>query len=378
MQNRHINHSSRQFNRRDHTVKAKYFARLWQIMRLLAGFLPGFLAIFWAVFLSSSSMAAELPQIKNQQQMFALNGVLKPLPIDSIKKLDAQPAGGTIGVFYPERFSPFFIEMISGIEEQTKRKVVRFPIESDRFDVPQLNDWIKRSDIKVVIALGGLGMKAATALELDVPVLVGGFINMTEIDQKNFTGFSLNPDPALIFERLKKLIPETNRVIVVYDPQYNKSLINTARQAAKAQGITIQAYEANSIAEASRIYDMIFKNGALQNAALWLPNDPTTVEEKTILPRVLEGSWNQSIPFFSSSWQHVSKGALFGFRPKNLELGRNLGNSAINIMSGVTNKKGILPLREVFVGLNMRAASHLGLQINLQQQGTFDSVFPEL
>jgi putative ABC transport system substrate-binding protein len=355
-----------------------FSTQLWQIARFLPSLLASLFSIFCAICIFPSSMAAELPQIKNNQKMLTLSAASRSSATDSVKKLDALPSGGSIAVFYPERFSAFFIEIINGIEEQTKRKVVKFPIESDGFDAAQLNDAIKRSDIKVVIALGGLGMKAAAAIEQEVPVIVGGFINMAEIDQKSLTGISLNPDPALIFNRLKKLIPETNRVIVVYDPQYNKSLIKMARQAAKAQGITIQANEAHNIAEASRIYDMIFKNGALQNAALWLPNDPTTVEEKTILPRVLEGSWNHAIPFFSSSWHHVSKGALFGFRPKNLELGRHLGNSALNILSGETQKKGISPLREVYVGLNARAASHLGIQINEQQQGTFDSVYPEL
>jgi putative ABC transport system substrate-binding protein len=98
------------------------------------------------------------------------------------------------------------------------------------------------------------------------------------------------------------------------------------------------------------------------------------------LPLVLKESWNRGIPVFSSSYLHVKKGALFALYPNNLELGRTLANSALNVLasdSGKNGKQGITPLREVHTAVNLRTASHIGLNIGYQQQRSFDSVFPE-
>jgi putative ABC transport system substrate-binding protein len=95
-----------------------------------------------------------------------------------------------------------------------------------------------------------------------------------------------------------------------------------------------------------------------------------------VLPLVLRESWNRNVPVFSSSYLHVKKGALFVLYPNNVELGRTLAMSALRILSG-DGRKGMVPLREVYTAVNLRTASHIGLNISHQQQRSFDSVFPE-
>jgi len=67
---------------------------------------------------------------------------------------------------------------------------------------------------------------------------------------------------------------------------------------------------------------------------------------------------------------------LFALYPNNAELGRDLGLAALRLLAGET-RHGMLPLREVYTGVNLRSASHLGINIDHEQQRTLDAVFPE-
>jgi len=92
---------------------------------------------------------------------------------------------------------------------------------------------------------------------------------------------------------------------------------------------------------------------------------------------VLKESWNRNVPVFSSSFLHVKKGALFALYPNNIELGRSLANAALASVSGDSRWRGIFPLRDVHTAVNLRTASHIGLNLGYQQQRNFDFIFPE-
>ncbi|HYD81241.1 MAG TPA: ABC transporter substrate binding protein [Paucimonas sp.] len=300
---------------------------------------------------------------------------------EKIKQKDIQAivGKGSIAVLYPDLGEPYrsiFAKIIEGIEEKARVPVRNYPIGSNA-DVNELNAQLKRNGTKVVIALGRQGLKTATGLDRDFPVVVGGVVSVPEPHNRDLTGVSLTPDPALLFARLKNLMPNVRRVIVVYDPQHNDWLIKLARDAARAQGLELQTHEARDLASAARIYESAFSNADSRRDAVWLPQDSTTVDEGTILPLVLKESWNRGVPVFSSSYLHVKKGALFALYPNNLELGRTLASSALNVLAGDPGKRGVLPLREVHTAVNLRTASHIGLNIGYQQQRSFDSVFPE-
>src|SRR5471030_3135269 len=111
--------------------------------------------------------------------------------------------------------------------------------------------------------------------------------------------------------------------------------------------------------------------------ALWLPPDATTVDESTILPLVLRESWERNLPIFSSSVLHVKKGALFALFPNNTELGRDLAKLATAVLGGEPQKHGVTPLRAVRTAFNWRTASHIGLNMDANQQRGFDFLYPE-
>lgn len=287
-------------------------------------------------------------------------------------------AGGeAVAVLFPDIGEPYrkvFSEIIEGIEEQTRIGVRSYPIGATP-DMVGLQAALKRNGSKVVIALGRQGLKAAAALDPALGVVVGGVSSVPDADK--LSGISLTPDPALLFSHLRTLLPEVRRVIVVYNPQNNEALLKLAREAARAQGLELHALEARDLAGAARQYESALAGADSRRDALWLPQDPTTVDEATILPLVLRQSWNRNLPIFSSSFLHVKKGVLFALYPNNVELGRNLGRLAASLLGGEPARRGVAPLREVRSAVNLRTASHIGLNIGAAQQRSFDFVFHE-
>lgn len=284
---------------------------------------------------------------------------------------------GGIAVLFPDIGEPYrgiFRKIIEGIEDKARTQVASIPVLPNA-DPAELAAELRRQDIRVVIALGKQGLKAAAALDRSFDVVAGAVLSIGDFEARDNTVISLAPDPALLFARLKTLQPGIQRVTVIYDPQINEWLVRLARGAAKAQGIELNALPAGDLKTALKQYRDFFASST-RTDALWLPQDNTTADETTVVPLVLKEAWDRGMPLFSSSLAHVRRGALFSLYPDNLELGKELANSALAYLGSGNHRpsKGVLPLRVVMAAVNTRTAGHLG--INLRQQ-SFDLLLPD-
>lgn len=295
---------------------------------------------------------------------------------DNVKlALGGEP--GNIAVLYPDLGEPYrgiFATIIEGIEAQTGMRVASYAVGGN-MTAQDIVAHLKRQEIKVVIALGRQGMKAASSLEREFGVVAGGVVSAPEGEGRNFPVVSLAPDPGMLFERLKHFMPGARRVIVVYDPRQNAWLMRLARDAARQHGLELQAVEAADLKSAVRAYQELLASADPKKDALWLPQDSSTVEETSVLPLVLESAWNRNLAVFSSSVAHVKRGVLFSLYPNNVALGRQLAASALNYSASSAAASSVVPLKEALLAVNVRTASHLGLQLSSRQQG-FDLVFP--
>jgi len=282
---------------------------------------------------------------------------------------------GSIAVLYPDIEEPYrgiFAKIIEGIEAQVGAPVASFAV-GGALSAQDIMVQLKRQDIKVVIALGRQGMRAASALDHDFGVVAGGVVSPPSGDGRSFPIVSLAPDPKMLFERLKHFMPDVRRVIAVYDPKQNAWLIRLARDAARIQGLELQAIEASDLKSAVRVYQEVLATADPKKDALWLPQDSITVEESSVLPLILESAWNRNLAVFSSNVTHVKRGALFSLYPNNVALGRQLASSAMSLPGG--NAALVVPMKDALLAVNIRTASHLGLQLSSRQQA-FDLVFP--
>ncbi|MFH0933809.1 MAG: ABC transporter substrate binding protein [Pseudomonadota bacterium] len=293
-------------------------------------------------------------------------------------KVAQAAADGAITVLYPDIGEPYrsvFTQIIDGIQAKARGQVSNIAV-GPKTDLGELRDTLRRQESRVVIALGRQGLKTASALNGDIGVVVGGVLSASDDETRNAQVNSLSPDPALLFSRLKGMMPKVRRIYTVYDPRQNEWLIRLARDGAREQGLELVAYEAQDLRAAMHAYQEIMAKANSSSEAIWLPQDSTTVEESTVLPLVLQESWARNLALFSSSFSHVKRGVLFSLYPDNVELGRHLAGDALSMMaSGVPETSGMMPLREVLMAVNLRTARHLGLNPGRPQ--SFDMAFPE-
>lgn len=289
----------------------------------------------------------------------------------------AEP-GRSLAVVYPELGEPFrqvFASILDGIEDKLGGPVASFPMASNA-NPAQVADDIRKRNLQVLIGLGRGGMRVASAMAGEMAVLVGCVVSVQEAEARSFPVHTLAPDPALMLGRLKRLRPGTRRVHLVYDPKLNAWLVRLAREAARAEGLELLAQEVASQAEALRAYTQLLAAADPARDALWLPQDPTSVDDGTVLPLVLKEGWNRNIAVLSSHLAHVRRGALFSLYPDNHELGRTLAASAQRLAAGSrAGMVGVLPLRQARAAINIRTAAHLGIDVAAVQSG-FDMVYP--
>lgn len=285
---------------------------------------------------------------------------------------------GGIAVIYPDLGEPYrsvFSKIIEGVETQAKTRVTGIPVGPNQ-NVAELAGELRRQGIHVVIALGRNGLKAVKGIGNDIGVVVGGVVTASETETRGMSVYSLAPDPHLLFERLRAMTPSVRRVYVAYDPNQNAWLMRLARDAAKSHGLELITQEAPDVKSAVRFYHDIIAGMDPRRDALWLPQDSIAAEESVVLPQVLQEAWGRNLVVFSSSVMHVKRGVLFSLYPDNVQLGKRLATSALTTAPSGQAARNIAPLKEVLVAVNVRTASHLGLEIGDKQQN-FDLIFPE-
>ena len=132
-----------------------------------------------------------------------------------------------------------------------------------------------------------------------------------------------------------------------------------------------------SLDQAANIYRQTIDAGLTTADAIWLPQDPYTVDQKTILPELLRAAWSDNFVVFSSNASHVKRGVLFGLYPDFEKMGASLGRLALDASTGKSIKKTpVQPLTDVLTAVNLRTADHLGLNLKSDQRDTFDLTFP--
>jgi ABC-type uncharacterized transport system substrate-binding protein len=317
-------------------------------------------------------------EFRNRLVKLLLSFVLL-VPISLLSTTAARAASvSPIAVIYPDIGAPYrdiFTEIISGIEDNTEGQVADYPVSSGT-KISVLKGSLANRHIKVVIALGRQGLKTAELLSKQVRIVVGGVLPVSDNGFDELPVISLAPDPALLFARMKQLMPAMKRVFVVYDPGFSSWLMALANSAAHAQGLELVAYKAQNLRMAMGYYQKIFSEANGNSDALWLPQDPTTVEDSSVLPLVLQDSWNDSLAVFSSNFGYVQRGVLFSLYPDNAGLGKSLAGLAREILdSGDYVKHGLMPLRDVKSAINSRTAKHLGINLNRTQN--FNKIFPD-
>lgn len=281
----------------------------------------------------------------------------------------------TVAILHPDVQDPFlnvFMEITDGIEDGLQQPARRYPVRDG--DTPQsIAAQLKNDQIDAVICLGRVGLNYAKALAGTLPAIVGAIIFSPDEDTQGLYGISMTPDPDIVFNHLRTLVPGIAEVTVVYNPTQKNWEIKQAEKAAAKYHLTLNAYPAYDIRASAQHYRNVLLELKGGSISIWLPRDNIAMDEQALLPVVLREAWEKSFVIFSGNLEHVRKGALFSLFPNNVAMGRSLGIMALN---HAKTRPHIEPLRDLLLAVNMRTAEHLGIKFTTEDRRKFDLTFP--
>ena len=295
--------------------------------------------------------------------------------------LSAQAQEPSVAVLYPEVRDPYrgvFLEIVRGIETELKRPVSQYLLKSGEDASPAMIERMKADHIDVVVSLGQAGLSAAKPISAAFPVVIGAVFVSPGQETEGVSGISLTPDPEVLFDRLKALVPGAKEVTVIFDPTQKAWEIARARNAAEARGLTLNAFPADDLHLSAQLFRDTLLGIKDDSIAVWLPQNNAAVDEKALLPVVLKEAWDKQFVVFSSNLDHVRKGALFSLYPDNFGMGRSLAVMARGRARNASPQSAsIEPLRDLLIAVNLRTAEHLGLNLANSAKVKFDLTFPQ-
>ncbi|TQV85696.1 hypothetical protein FKG94_02310 [Exilibacterium tricleocarpae] len=282
--------------------------------------------------------------------------------------LCATAADPKVVIYYPDMREPYrsiFLDIIEGIEAELKVAAQRIPLKKG-----QAPPTFASANNPVIVALGKRGLKAAHGSTH--PVVFGAVnLNPSQIPD-NFGGILVEPDPAVMFETLRRLAPEARRIHVVFHTKRSGWLLQQAAQSAQQQNFVLKTYAAADLREVANHYLDIFKAAKANQDVIWLL-EAAFSRDKTIVNNILEQAWSHNALVITSNPGYVKRGALFAFYPNNKAMGIQLGMIAQRRLAGEAVPKAA-PLSDLLLALNRRTADHLGLKFPKSEK--FDLIYP--
>lgn len=288
---------------------------------------------------------------------------------------DVVASNDCVLLFYPHVAEPYrtaLNEIISGVEHGSKYKIHALLIEKNMPDI-MVKQFADQFPCKMILGLGRWGLKKA--LQFPQHRIAAAVLAMPD-ENIDAVVLSLVPDPEVVFNKVKQLVPLLMAVHVVYNPEETGALIERAKQIAKQQNLVINAYPANTQKDSIEIYQELFKKLNPSRDAVWLPNDNSVFSPEILLPLVLKQSWRYSIAVFSSHPSYVRNGVLLSVYPDNTKIGHRIAGVLNDCLSVGCKQGQVLLMRNMLVAYNRRTGDRLRLNIDWSSSTLINSVFP--
>ena len=281
-----------------------------------------------------------------------------------------------IAVLYPDvrrPFNTFFENITEGIKLSQQNNITIRPVPKSE-NAESMSSWLQDTKPDAVILLGTEFKQFNKELNGPFKLIYGASFFSRNTFKQGKVGISIAPDPRVLFNKLKEIAPQVNEIDVVYHEATNGWLIDRAQLVANELNIKLNKHPVENIQQAALNYKQIIDVAPSPTKALWLLQHDPTLDEKSLLPRILADAWEHETIVFSSNPRHVKRGALFSSLPDNKQLGQDLVQKAIDVLHGKNNN--LEPMRSSLMVANKRTAKHLSLSTDNFNENDFSVIYP--
>jgi len=256
-------------------------------------------------------------------------------------------------------------DVMEGFRQHLRRNGVAMDcdvhfLDGDSGKAASVIQEVKRGEASVLLTLGSLATQAA-AREMTTPPIIAGMILSTD-DLKgaaNATGVILEFPLETQFQWLRRFLPTSRDIGVIYSPAENGEKIEAAARLAEHMGLRLHAEKIQSPKE----LPAALENVARKASVLWGVADKVVLTPQTA-QHILLFSYRNRIPFvgLSSSW--VKAGALYSLEWDYADMGVQCAEIALRILQGVEVRSiPPVPPRKVEYSVNLKTAQEMKIEI---------------
>ncbi len=234
----------------------------------------------------------------------------------------------------------------------------RIRVLTERDSDSDVIDEIRQVRPGLILAIGTNAARLTTHNIKDIPIVVSMVLSNSFIgsDQNNVTGVSLTIPPEKQFEIIKQVMPDLSSMGVLYNVDENRSLVNSARNAAKNQNIDLIGFELRNEREVPRT----FQNALRFTDAVWLIIDSYISRESR--KYIINEGLKSNVPIIGFGGNTVEEGALLAISCTDyFQAGNQAGRIVSVILNGI--RPGRIPFEspeKITLIINDKLAKELG------------------
>ena len=247
----------------------------------------------------------------------------------SLTLLLSNSSASAAGLLVVQSFRiPPYDTAVQGFSSAIDRKITR--LVSSEMKEKDLLRKVRTERPDLILAIG-LDALSKVKHQRDVPIIHLMVPNSPSLHPEgaNFTGIGMYVAPEKQLSSFHQLLPDINKIGILFDPAKSGAFVRKARASASAMGIELIAREVHTAKDATSALEGI--RARIQ--ALWIVPDSTVINPGTA-ELLLLSALESRIPVLAFSEQYAGKGALLSLELDAYGLGRQAAGIAERILAG--------------------------------------------
>jgi len=224
---------------------------------------------------------------------------------------------------------PIHRRVVTGLVVEARAEVFDMNLGGDATLGPTVMKRALVEKPSVIVAVGPKSLVAATEATNDIPIVycLVPRLEVYDLRLENVGGVRLETPASAPFQVLKRTLPSTRKVAVVFNPDESADLALDVARAARDVGMTVVPVE---VRVPEQVREGLRKTRA--DAIVMVP-DPTALHLSSFAAMLDHASENK-LPLFALNARYVERGALLAFALDDAALGRQVGRVVNGLVEG--------------------------------------------
>jgi putative ABC transport system substrate-binding protein len=255
-----------------------------------------------------------------------------------------------------------FLEVLKASEFGDRLDIEIKSAQGDMSIAQNIAQSFVESKKDIILAIATPTAQAAYNATKEIPILITAVTDpiAAGLTGTNITGTSDATPIDKQFELMKKLIPKSKKVGIVYNmsEQNSEIQVNNAKAICGNYGIEIEAVGISSVNEMAQALDMLLTKVDV----IYTPTDNLVA---SAMPLIVEKSIKAGVAVIGAESAHVEAGALATQGINYYNLGKQTGEMAIEVLRGKkASELEIKTLDETELIINVESAKKLNIELN--------------